>query len=104
MEIRLESEGEMKLLQTKKLRVEVTNLSLHTYRGVAVRFENGGDFALSVIEQTVEESLNAFFVAATPLLPGVRKLPTAVCFDEEGKELPSQCVSTQVTVIPYIVC
>ncbi|KAK8823063.1 hypothetical protein WA538_002216, partial [Blastocystis sp. DL] len=102
MEIRLESEGEMKLLQTKKLRVEVTNLSLHTYRGVAVRFENGGDFALSVIEQTVEESLphavNAFFVAATPLLPGVRKLPTAVCFDEEGKELPSQCVATQVTV------
>ena len=57
MEIRLESEGEMKLLQTKKLRVEVTNLSLHTYRGVAVRFENGGDFALSVIEHTVEESL-----------------------------------------------
>lgn len=48
--------------------------------------------------------MNAFFVAATPLLPGVRKLPTAVCFDGEGKELPSQCVATQVTVVPLIVC
>lgn len=47
----------MKLLQTKKLRVEVTNLSLHTYRGISVRFEKRGDFALSVVEQTVEESL-----------------------------------------------
>lgn len=53
----MESEGEMKLLQTKKVRVEVTNLSLHTYRGVSVRFENRGDFALSVVEQTMEESL-----------------------------------------------
>ena len=48
--------------------------------------------------------MNAFFVAATPLLPGVRKLPTAVCFDGEGKELPSQCVVTQVTVVPFVVC
>ena len=47
--------------------------------------------------------MNAFFVAATPLLPGVRKLPTAVCFDEEGKELPcgdaSNCDSIHCLLI-----
>ena len=48
--------------------------------------------------------MSAFFVAATPLLPGVRKLPTAGGFDEEGKELPSQCVATQVIVVPCVVC